>query len=473
MRFSGSPSSVSGIVHRTAVINIVGLSRRLIGKNTPHLKEFVDANTLCTVQPAFPAVTCTAQATYLTGKLPCEHGAVANGWYDSQLAEHQFWKQSNHLVEGAKLWEVLREQNPGFTCAKLFWWYNMYSSADYSITPRPIYPADGSKVFDIYTAPMNLREQLKSDLGDFPFPAFWGPAAGIASSRWIADSAIWIEKKHRPSLSLVYLPHLDYSFQKIGPETPEADLELRRIDRIFGELLTLYRERGVDVVVLSEYGITPVHRPVHLNRIFRERGWVTIKDELGREMIDLGASRAFAIADHQVAHVYVNDAEIMDEVESLMESTDGVEEVLSGGRLEDAGIDHWRSGDLVAVADAQSWFTYYYWMDDRVAPDYARCVDIHRKPGYDPVELFVDPAIRFPKLKLAKRLAAKKLGMRTLMDFIPLDAGLVRGSHGREPENKKDWPILAGAFKDLPENGELLATEVFGQLLRLCSRPSI
>ena len=460
-------------MHRTAVINIVGLSRRLIGKNTPHLKEFVDANTLCTVQPAFPAVTCTAQATYLTGKLPCEHGAVANGWYDSQLAEHQFWKQSNHLVEGAKLWEVLREQDPGFTCAKLFWWYNMYSSADYSITPRPIYPADGSKVFDIYTAPMNLREQLKSDLGDFPFPAFWGPAAGIASSRWIADSAIWIEKKHRPSLSLVYLPHLDYSFQKIGPETPEADLELRRIDRIFGELLTLYRERGVDVVVLSEYGITPVHRPVHLNRIFRERGWVTIKDELGREMIDLGASRAFAIADHQVAHVYVNDAEIMDEVESLMESTDGVEEVLSGGRLEDAGIDHWRSGDLVAVADAQSWFTYYYWMDDRVAPDYARCVDIHRKPGYDPVELFVDPAIRFPKLKLAKRLAAKKLGMRTLMDFIPLDAGLVRGSHGREPENKKDWPILAGAFKDLPENGELLATEVFGQLLRLCSRPSI
>ena len=459
-------------MQRTAVINIVGLSRRLIGKNTPHLKEFVDGHSLCTVQPAFPAVTCTAQATYLTGKLPCEHGAVANGWYDSQLAEHQFWKQSNHLIEGAKLWEVLREQDPGFTCAKLFWWYNMYSSADYSITPRPIYPADGSKVFDIYTAPMKLREQLKSDLGDFPFPAFWGPAAGIASSRWIADSAIWIEKKHRPSLSLVYLPHLDYSFQKTGPETPEADLELRRIDQIFGELLTFYRERSVEVVVLSEYGITPVHRPVHLNRIFRERGWIAIKDELGREMIDLGASRAFAIADHQVAHVYVNDAEIKDEVESLMKSTDGVEEVLSGGRLEDTGMNHWRSGDLVAVADAESWFTYYYWMDDRVAPDYARCVDIHRKPGYDPVELFIDPAIRFPRLKLAKRLAAKKLGMRTLMDFIPLDAGLVRGSHGREPENKKDWPILAGAFKNLPENGELPATEVFGHLLRLCSRPS-
>jgi predicted AlkP superfamily pyrophosphatase or phosphodiesterase len=459
-------------VQRTAVINIVGLSRRLIGKNTPHLRGFVEANACCQVEPAFPAVTCTAQASYLTGKLPCEHGVVANGWYDRKLAEHQFWKQSNHLVEGAKLWEVLRDEDPEFTCAKLFWWYNMYSSADYSITPRPIYPADGRKVFDIYTAPMNMREELKSDLGDFPFPAFWGPAAGIASSRWIADSAIWVEKKHRPSLSLVYLPHLDYSFQKIGPEAPEAAVELRRIDRIFGELLAFYRERDVSVVILSEYGITPVHRPVHLNRLFRERGWITIKEELGREMIDLGASRAFAIADHQVAHVYVNDKGLTAEVQSLMESTEGVDEVLAGARLEEAGINHSRSGDLVAVADAESWFTYYYWQDDRVAPDYARCVDIHRKPGYDPVELFIDPAIRFPRLKIARRLAAKKLGMRILMDLIPLDAGLVRGSHGREPEDKMDWPILAGGFKNLPENGELPATEVFGQLLELCSRRS-
>ena len=456
-------------MQRTAVINIVGLSRGLIGENTPNLRGFLKANACCLVQPAFPAVTCTAQATYLTGKLPGEHGVVANGWYDSSLAEHHFWKQSNHLVEGAKLWEVLRQQDPEFTCAKLFWWFNMYSSADFSITPRPIYPSDGSKVFDIYTSPMDMREELKADLGDFPFPAFWGPLAGIASSRWIADSAMWVEKKHQPSLSLVYLPHLDYSFQKIGPGTPEAGLELRRIDRIFGELLAFYQQRDVSVVVLSEYGITPVHRPVHLNRVFRERGWLAIKDELGREMIDLGASKAFAIADHQVAHVYVNDKEIADEVLAVTESVEGVDEVLAGKRINDVGIDHWRSGDFVAVADADSWFTYYYWEDDRVAPDYARCVDIHRKPGYDPVELFIDPEIRFPRMKVGRRLAAKKLGMRTLMDLIPLDAGLVKGSHGREPEDKMDWPILAGGFKSLPDGGELPATEVFGQLLELCS----
>jgi predicted AlkP superfamily pyrophosphatase or phosphodiesterase len=456
-------------VKRTVVLNIVGLTRRLIGENTPNLNDFMELNSCCLVEPAFPAVTCTAQATYLTGKLPSEHGIVGNGWYDSILAEHQFWRQSNHLVAGAKLWEVLKEENPDFTCAKLFWWFNMYSTADFSITPRPIYPADGRKVFDIYTFPMDMGEQLKADLGDFPFPAFWGPAAGISSSRWIADSAMWIEELHHPSLSLVYLPHLDYSFQAIGPESPEAALELRRLDRIFGELLAFFQRRNVDVVVLSEYGITPVNRPVHINRIFRQRGWLAIKEELGREMIDLGASQAFAIADHQVAHVYVNDKEIAEEVLAVTQSIEGVDEVLTEMAMEDAGIDHWRSGDFVAVAAADSWFTYYYWEDDQLAPDYARCVDIHRKPGYDPVELFIDPEIRFPKLKVGLRLARKKLGLRMLMDVVPLDASLVQGSHGREPEDKMDWPIMMGNFKNLPAGGELPATEVFDQLLGFCS----
>ncbi|MFP6874826.1 MAG: nucleotide pyrophosphatase/phosphodiesterase family protein [Verrucomicrobiales bacterium] len=456
-------------MQRSVVLNIAGLSRRLIGEDTPSLNGFMESNSCCFVEPAFPAVTCTAQATYLTGKLPSEHGIVANGWYDSSLAEHQFWRQSNHLVGGAKLWEVLQEKDPEFTCAKIFWWFNMYSTADFSITPRPIYPADGRKVFDIYTCPMDMREQLKADLGDFPFPAFWGPAAGISSSRWIADSAMWIEEQHHPSLSLVYLPHLDYSFQKTGPGSPEAGLELRRLDRIFGELLTFYQRRNVGVVVLSEYGITPVNRPVHINRVFRQRGWLAIKDELGREMIDLGASQAFAIADHQVAHIYVNDKEIAGEVLAVTESIEGVDEVLSGMAMKDAGVDHWRSGDFVAVADAVSWFTYYYWEDDQLAPDYARCVDIHRKPGYDPVELFIDPEIRFPKLKIGLRLARKKLGLRMLMDVVPLDAGLVKGSHGREPEDKMDWPVMMGNFKDLPTRGVLPATEVFDQLLGLCS----
>ncbi len=456
-------------VQRTAVLNIVGLTRRLIGEHTPNLAAFSSRGAGCVISPAFPALTCTAQATYLTGAPPSKHGIVANGWYDRALAEHQFWKQSNHLVAGRKLWEVLRDQDPDFTCAKLFWWYNMYSSADYSITPRPMYPADGRKVFDVYTQPMGMRENVKAALGAFPFPSFWGPMAGIESSRWIARSAMWVEERYWPSLSLVYLPHLDYPLQKFGIGHPDTGAELAAVDALFGELLEFYEKRGVSVAVLSEYGITPVDRPVHLNRVFRDRGWIAIKDELGREMLDLGASQAFAIADHQVAHIYINDPAIAGDVRATLEATDGVGEVLGGSWRQSAGLEHPRSGDLVAVADNRSWFTYYYWEDDRRAPDFARCVDIHRKPGYDPVELFLDPAIRFPKLKLGCKLAKKALGMRMLMDVVPLDASLVKGSHGRVPEGQDDWPVLIGDFETLPGDGVLPATEVFGQLVGHCS----
>lgn len=457
---------------RTAVINLVGLTRSLIGPHTPKIRQFADRHCLQSIHPAFPAVTTTAQSTYLTGVLPDQHGIVGNGWYDRESAEHRFWKQSNHIVQHRKIWEALREQDPSFTCAKLFWWYNMYASVDYSITPRPMYPADGRKVFDIYTQPMELREAIKNDLGEFPFPYFWGPIAGIKSSEWIARSAEWIEQHHSPTLSLVYLPHLDYNLQRLGPGDPGIGKDLKAIDDIVGRLITFFEKREVQVVLLSEYGITPVDHPVHLNRIFREKGWIQIKDELGLEQIDCGASRAFAIADHQVAHIYINDQSIRSEVQKTVEATEGVESVMDTEAKVACGIDHPRAGDLIAVADKDSWFTYYYWEDDAVAPDFARCVDIHRKIGYDPVELFINPEIAFPKLKIAGKLLKKKLGFRTLMDVIPLDANLVKGSHGRIPEDKNDWPVfIAPGAEPETENGQMKATEVYGKLLT-CIRPN-
>src|SRR5438876_968749 len=263
---------------RLAVLNIVGLTESLIGPHTPRLDEFLKKGKKARVVPAFPAVTCTAQSNYLTGKTPAGHGIVANGWYNRELAEVQFWKQSNHLVQAPKIWEELRALAPKFTCAKLFWWYNMYSSADYSITPRPIYPADGRKVFDIYTWPFSIRTEIKQQLGEFPFPSFWGPAAGVDSpqgpadavSRWIAEAARWIEQKYQPTLSFVYLPHLDYNLQRFGPSHPRIARDLQQIDRIVGELIDFFRSRSVRVIMLSEYGLTDVNTPIHLNRIFRE-----------------------------------------------------------------------------------------------------------------------------------------------------------------------------------------------------------
>jgi len=427
------------MMNRVAVLDVVGLTQGLIGEFTPRIAAFVEAGQMSSFKPAFPAVTCTAQSSYLTGLAVEQHGIVANGWYDREAAEVKFWKQSNHIVKGEKIWEKLRKVNPDFTCAKLFWWYNMYSSADWTITPRPAYPASGRKVFDVYSHPMEMKEEIKSELGDFPFPSFWGPKAGIEASRWIADSARWVERENQPTLSLVYLPHLDYCLQQYGPDLGDkrVNVELGKIDTLVGGLLDFYAERDVEVMLLSEYGISAVDQPVHLNRVFREKGWITIKDELGLEMLDCGASKVFAVADHQVAHVYINDASLMEEVRELLESTSGVDEVRAA-----EGYSAERAGDLVVVSNSNAWFTYYYWLDDALAPDFARCVDIHRKVGYDPVELFLDPELKFPKLSIAKFLLKKKLGFRALLEVIPLDASLVKGSHGRDNVPVPEQPIL-------------------------------
>jgi len=455
-------------MQRTAVLNVVGLTKGLLGPNTPHINSFLMRGHVATITPVLPAVTCSAQSTYLTGLAPSGHGIVGNGWYNRELAEVQFWKQSNHLVHGRKIWEELRALDPKATCAKLFWWYNMYSTTDYSITPRPMYPADGRKVFDIYTWPFSIRTEIKKDLGEFPFPAFWGPVAGVKSpqgtpdavSRWIADSAKWTENRYSPTLSLVYLPHLDYNLQRYGPSDPRTAEDVRAIDRIVGDLISFFTQRGVSVLILSEYGITDVKRPIHLNRVFRQNGWLAIKDELGLELLDAGASTAFAVADHQVAHVYLKDRSMEKRIAEMLESDCGVR-VLRGSEKRDYGLDHERAGDLVALAPEDAWFTYYYWLDDRVAPDFARCVDIHRKPGYDPVELFIDPTLKVPALKIATKLLKKKLGFRMLMDVIPLDASLVRGSHGVRPADAKHHPVFLTDRSDLLQSEQIAATDVY------------
>lgn len=455
-------------MRRTAVINVVGLTEGLLGEHTPGLNTLVACGRLAHVTPAFPAVTCTAQSDYVTGTRATDHGIVANGWYNRDLAEVQFWKQSNHLVQRPKIWDELKRLNPAFTCAKLFWWYNMYSTADFSITPRPMYPADGRKVFDIYTHPAGIRESIKEQLGPFPFPAFWGPAAGVntpqatrdAVSRWIAASAKWIEERHAPTLSLIYLPHLDYNLQRLGPDSPAIAQDLVEIDAIVSDLAAYFEARGVQVILLSEYGITPVRRVIDINRAFRQQGWIVVREELGREILDAGASRAFAVADHQVAHVYVQDPALRAQVQTFVSKLPGVNCVLGEDEKRAAGMSHERAGDLVAVSEEDAWFSYYYWLDDARAPDFARTVDIHRKPGYDPVELFLDPALKFPKLRIIRRLLQKKLGFRMLMDVIPLDALLVKGSHGCRPRSKKDWPVVIGP----PElvSGELESIDIYG-----------
>lgn len=445
---------------RTVVLNVVGLTPDLLGDATPHLSALARDGGVRPLRTVTPAVTCAVQSTFTTGLLPTGHGCVGNGWYFRDTSEIRLWQQSNRLAHGEKIWEAASHLNPAFTCAKLFWWYNMYSSADFSVTPRPLYPADGRKIPDIYTEPPELRDELIARLGPFPLFNFWGPAADIRSTRWIADCARHVYDTRQPTLTLVYLPHLDYDLQRCGPDAPQVTRALAEVDAACGELIEHVRRDGTRVVVLSEYGITAVRGPIHINRILRGAGLVRVKPELGRETLDAGASDAFAVADHQVAHVYIRDPEQVGEVRALLERVPEIEAVWGEDEKRTHGIDHPRSGELVAIARADHWFSYYHWLDDSLAPDYARTVDIHRKPGYDPVELFLDPALRAPRLRIGSTLLRKALGFRYLMDVIPLDATLVKGSHGRTTDRPEAGPLFMSTEPDLLPDSAVEATEV-------------
>jgi len=451
-------------MNRTLVLDVVGMTPALLA-HAPNLTRLAGHGAMRPLVTVTPALTTTVQSTFVTGGLPREHGIVANGWYFRDLAEVWLWRQSNRLVQGEKLWDAGRSRDPAFTCAKLFWWYNMYSSADIAVTPRPMYPADGRKLPDIYTYPADLRGELQGALGQFPLFRFWGPAADIVSSRWIGKAALHVFEKLRPTLTLVYLPHLDYNLQRLGPHHPDIARDVAQVDEVCGELIDAAQRAGAHVVALSEYGITEVSNPVHINRALRQAGWLRVHDELGRDMLDAGASEAFAVADHQIAHVYVARPELIGEVAQLLRALPGVERVLDEAGTRELGLDHPRSGELVAIARADSWFTYYYFLDDARAPDFARTVDIHRKPGYDPVELFIDPALPLAKLRIAMRLAQKKLGMRYLMDVISLDATLVKGSHGRPTDDAQDGPLFITSAGELACEGPVAATDVKRLLL--------
>lgn len=452
------------------VINVVGLTHSMLGADTPCLQQLASEGFARPMGTVLPAVTCTAQSSLLTGLPPSGHGIVANGWYFRDLSEVWFWRQSNRLVQGEKLYETARRRDPSYTTAKLFWWYNMYAPVDWSLTPRPSYPADGRKLADTYSEPEGLRDQLQAQLGQFPLFQFWGPGADIRSSRWIAEASVKVFQKERPSLTLVYLPHLDYDLQRFGPADPRISQALRDVDAEAGKLINAAKEAGADVVVLSEYAITAVSTPVHINRVLRDAGLLRVRREpLGWETLDCGASRAFAVADHQVAHVYVRDPQDLAKVAELLRRTPGIEQVLDQSGKESNGLNHERSGELIAVAAPGSWFTYYFWLDDQIAPDYARTVDIHRKPGYDPVELFLDPQISLPALRIGRRLVQKKLGFRYYMDVIGLDAKIVRGSHGRLPtpgHEADEGPVFISSSRTL-ERDQIPMTAVKEMLLHL------
>ncbi|MDX6740597.1 alkaline phosphatase family protein [Actinocorallia sp. A-T 12471] len=450
------------------VVNAVGVTPKLL-PHMPNLRRLSELGFGASLNPILPAVTCSVQATFLTGRLPRDHGVVGNGWYFRDLGEVFLWRQHNALIQGDKLWDHARRDRADWRVANVCWWYAMGAATDLLVTPRPIYHADGRKSPDCYTRPPELHDELVGDLGAFPLFTYWGPTADITSSRWIVAAARRVLAGHRPDCMLVYVPHLDYDLQRFGPDSPQAVKAAADLDTVLGPLLDDALAADASVVVLSEYGITDAARPVDVNRALRRAGLLDVHVQEGRELLDPWASRAFAVADHQIAHVYVRDPGDLKRVADVCAELPGVAEVMDLDAKARHGLDHERSGELVLLADPDAWFTYYYWLDDDRAPDFARSVDIHRKPGYDPAELFFDPRDPLVKARAATALARKKLGLRYTTQVVPLDPTCVRGSHGRLPDDPADGPVFLCSDPGVGRES-IRATEVMGVLLELTGR---
>jgi len=449
------------------VVIAVGLRPKDLA-HAPVLRGLGEHGFMAPLDTVFPAVTCSVQASFLTGLTPAGHGAVGNGWYFRDLAQVMLWRQQNQLVHGEKLYEAAARG--GARTAKMFWWWNMYApDVSWSVTPRPEYHADGLKKPGLYSEPPLMQRDLQQELGPFPLFDFWGPRAGIASTRWITSSALSVLRQHDPELMLVYLPHLDYDHQRWGPDDARSVQAVRDLDAEAARLIAAAREQNAHVVVLSEYGIENATAPVFVNRVLHEKGYLRVQETSHGQLLDCGACHAFAVADHQCAHVYVQRPADLEPVRKLLAALPGVARVLDRSQQQELGIDHERSGELVCIAEPGHWFAYHYWLDEARRPDFAPTVDIHKKPGYDPAELFVDPKITFPKLKVIKTLAKKKLGFRYLMDVIPTDPSMVRGTHGRLYDDDAAGPVFLCSDRSLARD-RVKATDVKALCLQVIGR---
>lgn len=448
------------------LINAVGLTPRLLA-HAPRLNALAAHGWMRPLREVLPAVTCTAQATLLTGKTPAEHGVVGNGWLFRDTGEVRFWQQSNRLIEAEPLYVTARhraqERGQSFRAAKLFWWFNQGAAVEWSLTPKPHYGCDGNKVFGITGTPEGYAQQLEAKLGTFPFHTFWGPMAGLPCTQWIAACAAEVLRQDRPDLLFVYLPHLDYDPQRYGPAGCAMPQLVKQLDDACEPLLDAARTAGVRVWVVSEYGHVQVNRAVLPNRALRQTGLLSVRPGPFGEQLDTFGSRAFAVCDHQLAHVYVNDPADVPRVRDVLAVLPGVGRVAVAEERRELQLHHPRSGEVILLAQADAWFAYPFWLDDAAAPDYARTVDIHRKPGYDPCELFFDPKLRWPKGRAMLRLVQKKLGLRTRFDVVPLDPRLVRGSHGLSAAAAR--PVLIGEGP-APAGAELPMTAVRDLLLQ-------
>lgn len=420
----------------------------------PNLSQLAGGGDTVPLAPSFPCVTCSVQATLTTGTGPQEHGVIANGFYWREKGEVEMWTAWNEAIQRPQIWDQLHEIDSDLTSAVWFPMLSKGATADRICTPAPIHNPDGSESLWCYTRPTELYGELRDALGHFPLMNFWGPLSNIKSTTWIVDSYLHAIAEQQPRFSYLYLPHLDYAAQKTGPNSPEALTALGELDAVIGRLIAGCGAAGMDDIlwlVASEYVITPVEGATYPNRRLREAGYLHLREEEQREYLEPTQCRAWAMVDHQMAHVFVQDAAEIEAVAALFREDPLVAEVLVGPERSRYGLDHPRSGEIVLISQPDHWFAYYWWLDDERAPGFARTVDIHRKPGYDPVEMFLEMPAR----------------------ATPLDASLVRGSHGFPADSAERQGVLLcsdSSFLTTTAGGAVRDQDVAPMILRNFAR---
>jgi hypothetical protein len=431
------------------LLSVPGLRRQDLA-HMPNLSRLTEQGDKASLAASFPAVTWSVETNMLTGRLADEHGVIGNGFYWRDTHEVEMWTAWNDKILRPQIWDTLHQHNPKLTSAVWFPMLSKGSGADYICMPKPVHNPDGSESLWCYTRPVELYGTLRDTFGHFPLKHFWGPLANILSTKWIAETAALAMRDFQPNFFFIYLPHLDYAAQKTGPDSPQALAAVKELDEVLGKLFeegnAAFGGKQPLWLIASEYVITPVDHVTYPNRTLREAGLLTVKDDGEGELIDFASTPAWALVDHQFSHVFVKDADpaTIDKVAKLFRGQPGIAEVLVGDERAKYGINHERSGEIILVSTPNSWQAYYYWLDDAKVPKFARTVDIHRKPGYDPVELHFDFATK----------------------SIPLDATLVKGSHGAPVTTEEQRGVLLASQRGVFVEQPMADTDVADLVLR-------
>ncbi|MEM9410494.1 MAG: nucleotide pyrophosphatase/phosphodiesterase family protein [Planctomycetota bacterium] len=409
--------------------------------NMPNLQNLISNGCRSRIEHSFPAVTWPSQANLLTGKKPNEHGVIANGFYWRNDHKVEMWTAWNEVIQQPQLWDTLKALHPDLTSSAWFPMLSKGCGAEFVCMPAPIHKPDGSEDLWCYTKPQEFYGELLEQFGHFPLQHFWGPMANILSSKWIAETSVKAAEKFKPHFNYIYLPHLDYAAQKHGPDSSQAIEAVEELDQLIGTLRiqmeSAYSCR-IHWIVVSEYTITPVDHVSFPNRFLREHGWLKTTTVDGREHLDFANSEAWALVDHQFSHVFVQDRARVKEIANRLQSLEGIQTILAGEDRAKLSMDHDRSGEILLVSEPNSWQAYYWWNDDQLAPEFATNVDIHRKPGYDPIELHFDMATK----------------------SVPLDATLAKGSHGAPANSDPQKGVfLSSMMSNSPE--QIAETDVF------------